>query len=127
MSVQWLSLQGMGKVAIDLSGIYNLVFFKRVNEFLRDEIAEFQARLLTDMMAFFGIVAANLMIIWILIQGFRIISGRSRDSMMALVAQGLRATLFVMLATSMASGGSQPYWTLTDGMGEGLEQTAHWT
>ena len=123
MSVQWLSLQGMGRVAFDLSGIYNLVFFKRVNEFLRDEIAEFQARLLTDMMAFFGIVAANLMIIWILIQGFRIISGRSRDSMMALVVQGLRATLIVMLA----SGGSQLYWTLTDGMGEGLERTAHWT
>ena len=46
--------------------------------------------------------------------------------MMALVVQGLRATLIVMLATTMASGGSQLYWTLTDGMGEGLERTAHW-
>jgi type IV secretion system protein VirB6 len=35
---------------------------------------------------------------------------------MALVGDSLRAMLIIGLATSVAAGGSQVYWTLTDGL-----------
>ncbi|MCU1001023.1 type IV secretion system protein, partial [Stenotrophomonas maltophilia] len=47
-----------------------------------------------------------LMTLWVLIQGFRIVTGRSRDSMMVLVTNMARAALIVSVATSMAMFGS---------------------
>jgi len=42
---------------------------------------------------------------WVLIQGFRIVTGRSRDSMAALATNMARAALIVTVATSMAMFG----------------------
>jgi len=49
-----------------------------------------------------GSIALVLMTLWVLIQGFRIVTGRSRDSMSALATDMARAALIVTLATSMA-------------------------
>jgi len=46
-----------------------------------------------------------LMTLWVLIQGFRIVTGRSRDSMAALATNMARAALIVTVATSMAMFG----------------------
>jgi len=49
-----------------------------------------------------GSIALVLMTLWVLIQGFRIVTGRSRDSMAALATDMARAALIVTVATSMA-------------------------
>ena len=99
-------LAWLGGQAGLLSDASNLVFFQEINNFLKDEIDEFGVNLLGRMMAWVGSIALTLMTLWILIQGYRIVTGQSRDSMMALVSNSLRGTLIVGLATGLAIGGS---------------------
>ncbi|WP_179477924.1 type IV secretion system protein [Rhodanobacter sp. K2T2] len=92
------------------------VFFKTINDFIRTEIDIFQWNLLQSTTQWVGAIALLLLTLWILIQGFRIVTGQSREPMMALVGDSLRAVLIIGLATSMAVGSSQLYFTLSDGM-----------
>ncbi|WJM85549.1 type IV secretion system protein [Dickeya chrysanthemi] len=62
-------------------------------------------------------------ILWILIQGYRIVTGQSREAAMGLVVTALRAALIIGLSTSMAQGSPQLYWTLTDGISEAITKT----
>lgn len=101
----------------DLSGLTNLVFYREVNGFLRDEIGEFQQNLVGRMMVFFGAIALMILTFWIWWQGFRIVTGRSRESLMGLVVDSLRATLVIAFATGFAAANSQVYDKLTEGMG----------
>lgn len=94
----------------------NFVFFQIINDFLRDEIDIFQWNLLQRSTMLVGSVALLLMTIWIMFQGYRIVTGQSREPMMALVGDSLRGVLIIGLATSMAAGSSQLYWTLSDGL-----------
>ena len=94
----------------------NLVFFQEINGFLREEIDEFGVNLLGRTMAWVGSTALTLLTLWIMLQGYRIVTGQSRDSMMALVTNSLRSILILGLATGMAIGGSDLYDFLTDGL-----------
>lgn len=94
----------------------NLVFFQEINGFLREEIDEFGVNLLGRSMAWVGSIVLTLLTLWILIQGYRIVTGQSRDSMTALLANSLRSILIIGLATGMAIGGSDLYNFLTDGL-----------
>jgi len=94
------------------------VFFKLINDFLRHEIDAYTWELLTRFSLILSSFIFSLMTIWILYQGYRIVTGQSRDSLMGLVVSSLRAVLIVGVATSMAAGGSQMYWALTDGLGQ---------
>ncbi len=88
------------------AGVGDYVFFQMINDFLQSEIDEFGVRLLARMMSWVGAIALTLMTLWIMIQGWRIATGQSRDSMMVLVTNSLRAVFIVGLATGMALGGS---------------------
>ncbi|MBF9173076.1 type IV secretion system protein [Xanthomonas campestris pv. campestris] len=55
-------------------------------------------------------------------QGYRIVTGQSREAAMGLVVTALRAALIIGLATSMAEGSSKLYWTLTDGVSQSITQ-----
>ncbi len=58
------------------------------------------------MMQWVGGIALTLMTLWVLVQGFRIVTGRSRDSMMVLVTNMARAALIVSAATTMGAFGT---------------------
>ena len=51
-----------------------------------------------------NVLAHRLVTLWVLIQGFRIVTGRSRDSMMAMVTDMTRIAIIVAAATTMAVG-----------------------
>ncbi|MEX1828788.1 type IV secretion system protein [Luteibacter sp. CQ10] len=55
-------------------------------------------------------------------QGFRIVSGQSRQPMMALVGDAAKATLIVFIATTAAATSSSVYWALSDGMSSTIAQ-----
>lgn len=97
-----------------LSDASNLYFFREVYAFLGGEIDEFRENVLGRVMAWVGTMALILMTLWIMIQGYRIVIGQSRDSMAALVTDTLRATLIVSIATSFAIGGTSLNTLLTD-------------
>ena len=92
----------------------NIVFFKLVNEFLQSEIDRFGIELLGRTLRWIGMIALSAMTIWIMLQGWRIVTGRSRDSLMALVSDSLRATLIVGIATGMTFGGPRIFEFLSN-------------
>lgn len=97
--MQWLVPQ--------VQSIGDLVFFKSILGYLRHEIQTFGIEMLGRMMTWVGLIALTLLTLWILIQGFRIVTGQSRDSMAALVMNSLKATLILTVATSMAMFGTR--------------------
>jgi type IV secretion system protein VirB6 len=102
-----------GNAAVELS---DLVFFREINSFLTGEIDVFRDNLLGRTASLLGGAVLSLLTLWIMIQGYRIAVGQSRDSMMGLVTNSLRAVLIVGLATAAAAGGGSVYRTLTDGL-----------
>ncbi|PPU35293.1 MULTISPECIES: type IV secretion system protein [unclassified Xanthomonas] len=106
-----------------LTNIAQYEFFRLINNYLRDEIAIFQWELLQRTTAWVGMVSLTVLTLWIFIQGYRIVTGQSRDAAMGLVVTALRAALIIGLATSMAKGSPQLYWTLTDGISSAITRT----
>ncbi|MRE91041.1 type VI secretion protein, partial [Stenotrophomonas sp. M37] len=109
MTIRWLAnfdfsggLQDLLGYAVRVQSIGDFVFFKLIMDYLRDRISDYGIDLMGRMMSWVGGIALVLMTLWVLIQGFRIVTGRSRDSMMVLVTNMARAALIVSVATSMA-------------------------
>ena len=95
----------MGHVA-RVQSIGDFVFFKFIFDFLRSKINKFGIDMMGEMMQWVGGIALTLMTLWVLVQGFRIVTGRSRDSMMVLVTNMARAALIVSAATTMGAFGT---------------------
>ncbi len=99
-------LQDLLGYAVRIQSIGDFVFFRLILDFLHDRIGKFGIELMGNMMKWVGAMALILMTLWVLIQGYRIVTGRSRDSMMVLVTNMARAALIVSVATSMAMFGT---------------------
>nr|WP_255527408.1 MULTISPECIES: type IV secretion system protein [unclassified Luteimonas] len=99
-----------------------MVFFQEINGFLDDEIGEFAGNLLGRVVTVAGSAALTLLTLWILVQGYRIATGLSREPMMALVGDALKAVLVIGIATGAAAGGGSTYRILTDGLGDVVTQ-----
>lgn len=92
------------------------VFFKLIFEFIDGEIIALRDNMLQRLTFWIGSVGMTLMILWIMIQGYRIVTGQSRDSMMALVVNSLRSILILLAATSLSFGSADIYLMMTDGV-----------
>lgn len=90
----------------DFSGFIQWAFFSKIFDLVNTEVEKFQADLLLRMMQWVGGMALTLVTLWVLIQGFMIITGRSRESLMGLVVSSLRAFLVVIAATTMSFAGT---------------------
>ena len=119
-SVAWLVAAGMDWA--QAQGLPNMVFFQEINGFLDDEIGEFAGNLLGRVVTVAGSAALTLLTLWILVQGYRIATGLSREPMMALVGDALKAVLVIGIATGAAAGSGSTYRVLTDGLGEAVSQ-----
>jgi len=102
--------------------ISELLFFREINNFLTSQIDLFRDNLLGRTASLLGGAALSLLTLWIMIQGYRIAIGQSRESLMGLVTNSLRAVLIVGLATAAAAGGGSTYRTLTDGLSSEVSQ-----
>lgn len=89
-----------------IDSVGDFVFFRLILAYLRDEVEKFGIGLMSRTMSWVGMAALTLLTLWILIQGYRIATGQSRESMMALVMNSLKATLILSVATSMAMFGT---------------------
>lgn len=93
-------------------------FFKLIFEFIDNEIAVLQDNMLTRMAFWIGSIGVMLLTFWIIFNGFRILTGQSRDSMMGLVVNTLRATLIIVAASTLTLGNANIYSLLTSGFQE---------
>lgn len=86
----------------DMSDIANYVYFQLIYDYLSDEINTFGMELMRRMMTWASAIALTLVTLCILIQGFRVVSGRSREPLMEIVLQMGRIVVIVGAATTMA-------------------------
>ena len=117
-----IPLAGAGFDWMQAQALPNMIFFQEINGFLDDEIGEFAGNLLGRVVTVAGSAALTLLTLWILVQGYRIATGRSREPMMALVGDALKAVLVIGIATGAAAGAGSTYRLLTDGLGETVSQ-----
>jgi type IV secretion system protein VirB6 len=104
-------------------GLPSMIFFHEISSFLDDEISEFAANLLGRVLRVVGAAALSLLTLWILIHGYRIATGQSREPMMGLVTDALKAVLVIGIASGAAAGSGSIYRTLTQGLGEVVTET----
>lgn len=115
-SLDWLGFHAS-------AGLPNMVFFTEINDFLDHEIAEFSGNLLKRVAKLVGSVALTIVTWWIIYQGYRIVTGQSREPMMALVVNSLKAMLIVGIAIGAAAGAGATYRTMTDGVNTVVRKT----
>lgn len=102
----------------------NMVFFHEINDFIDDElINEYLPNLGRRVMRVVGGIGTVLLTLWIMIQGYRIVTGQSRESMLALVVNSLRATFIIGIALGAAVSWGPIYQTLTDGLTKTVNET----
>lgn len=93
--------------------IGDLAYFKLIYDFIRNEIQDFGLNMMMFASGVVGSAALSILTLWILIQGYRILSGQSRDSLMALVMNSLKAGLIISAATTFGLGGPDVHDFLT--------------
>lgn len=110
----WLNFGWSQWLQFRADSIGDFVFFRLIMSYLRKEVQDFGLGVMQNAMTWAGGIALTLLTLWIMIQGYRIVTGQSRDSMMLLVTNSLRATLIVGAATSMAAFGTNLHDFLTN-------------
>lgn len=87
-------------------GVGDFAFFKLISEYFDHKIDQFGLRLMARMMQWVGAISLTLVTLWVMIAGYRMATGQSRDSMMGLVVSMTRIAVILSVATSMAWGGT---------------------
>ncbi|WP_426702132.1 type IV secretion system protein [Rhodanobacter sp. Col0626] len=100
----------------------NLMFYVLVYDYLNDKINTFGSTLMGNVMSVVSAVALILVTIWIMVQGYRMITGQSREPMMAFVVNGARIALIVSCATTMSIFGSNLHNLFTSELPTSLNQ-----
>ncbi|MGO1072777.1 type IV secretion system protein [Lysobacter sp. CA199] len=99
-----------------------MAFFALIKNHLDTVIAAYQDRLLDRVGKIIGAFAATAVTLWIVVQGFRIATGQSREPMMGLVVNSLKSVLIVGIALSAAVTADRSYSALTDGLSSVVRQ-----
>jgi type IV secretion system protein VirB6 len=115
-SRQWSGGVSLPTLQVAANQLSDLLFFREINSFLTGEIDVFRDNLLGRTVSLLGGAVMAVVTLWILIEGYRIAVGHSRDSMMVLVTRALRVTVIVGVATAAAAGGGSMYRSLTDSL-----------
>ncbi|MHB1057818.1 MAG: TrbL/VirB6 family protein [Rhodanobacter sp.] len=107
-----------------MSNLGDYVYYVLIYDYLQKQIEAFQVNILANMMAWASGIALVLLTLWIMIQGYRMITGQSRESMMALVLNMTRTAIIVTVATSMTIFGSnlQGYLSANGALGSEISQ-----
>jgi type IV secretion system protein VirB6 len=99
-----------------------LGFFILIYDFLSDEIAIRMSELLGRATTFATSVALVLMTIWVWWQGWRLVTGQSRDSMAQFFAQSAQRTFIIAMAFGFSIGGTPLYEFFAEGLPEAINE-----
>jgi type IV secretion system protein VirB6 len=105
-----------------MPNLADYLYYQLIYDYLNDEIKLFAMGLMRHLMSWASALALTLVTLWILIQGFRIATGRSRDSLLVTVIDMGRITVIVAAATTMAVVGTDLRTFLT----EDLDREVHY-
>lgn len=96
-----------------MPNITDYIYFRLVYDYLNEQISKFGMELMGRMMSWASALALVLVTLWILLQGYRILSGQSREPLMATVLNMGRIAVIVGAATTMAVAGTDLHNFLT--------------
>lgn len=85
-----------------MSDIANYVYFQLIYDYLSKAINDFGMDLMRRMMTWASAIALTLVTLWIILQGFRVLTGRTREPLMEIVISMGRIVVIVAAATTMA-------------------------
>jgi type IV secretion system protein VirB6 len=107
-----------------MGNVGDYVYYLLVYKYLQQQIDAFQEHAVTHMMMWASGIALVLVTLWLMIQGYRMITGQSRDSMMAMVMNMARISIIVTAATSMSifSGSLQQFFSANGSLGAEISQ-----
>jgi type IV secretion system protein VirB6 len=98
----------------------SLAFFVLIYAWVTKKIDDFSNHFMHSAMSAVAAAALVLFTAWIMVQGFRILTGQSREPMMGLVVNASRTTLILIAASTMALGGSSIQTFFTDTLASGI-------
>lgn len=109
-------------MSFDPSSFISWAFFAFIFDLVNGLIESFQSALLGRTTRFVSGIVFTLLVFWVLIQGFMVVTGRSRENLMGLVVGSLRAFLIVIAATSMSFFGNNLTTLMTDDLPQAIHQ-----
>ncbi|WP_057638206.1 type IV secretion system protein [Stenotrophomonas ginsengisoli] len=89
-----------------IDGLQQMAFFEAVYSFLETSIDKFADETLNRVTRMVAGAALTALTIWFMIQGFRIVTGQSRESMSALMVNSARAAVICVCASGFAFYGT---------------------
>jgi type IV secretion system protein VirB6 len=104
------------------SGLGDFAFYKLIDAYFSQEIDVFGLQLMGRMMAWASGIALTLVTLWVLLAGYRIVTGQSREPMMALVVNTMRVGVIVAVATGMSMFGGSLHGLFTDSLDREIHQ-----
>ncbi|MCF8838041.1 type IV secretion system protein [Xanthomonas campestris pv. campestris] len=97
-------------------GLGEFVFFKLVNDYFSNEIQEFGMELMSRAMRWVSTIALTVTTLWVLILGYRIATGQSRESAMATMIKAGKVAIIISLASAVGVNGAMLHQTMTQNL-----------
>lgn len=104
------------------NGATNFIFFTLIYEWLTNKISAFSTTLMGSVMLWVSGLALVLVTIWILITGYRVITGQLREPLIAVVTQMARVVIIISAATTMSVFGANLNTFLTTDLSNEINQ-----
>ncbi|MDL9998463.1 type IV secretion system protein [Variovorax sp. J22P240] len=98
------------------TSIGDFVYFALIYKWLSERIAQFGSDVMARTMVWVSAMAMILVTLWVLIQGYRMITGQSREPMMAIVSSMGKIAVVVSVASTMSLGSIQLQDFFTSGL-----------
>ncbi|CTP92386.1 TrbL/VirB6 family protein [Xanthomonas graminis] len=103
------------------TGLGDYVFFKLINTYLNSEINTFGMELMKRAMNWVSVIAMTAVTLWVMLAGYRIATGQSRESAMATMVKATKIVVILGIASVVGANGAMLHKTMT----ENLDQEIH--
>ncbi|WDM80350.1 type IV secretion system protein [Xanthomonas cucurbitae] len=97
-------------------GLGDFVFFKLVNDYFSNEIQAFGLQLMSRTMRWVSTIALTVTTLWVLLLGYRIATGQSRENAMATMIKAAKVAIIISLASAVGVNGAMLHQTMTQGL-----------
>lgn len=103
-----------------MAGGGNFIFFVLIYQWLSNKIDTFGQDMMGRFMTWVGVVALVVVTLWVLVTGYRVLTGQLRQPLMGVVVNMARIALIVTIATSMTFGSTDLYQFFTNDLGQAI-------
>ncbi|WP_259167344.1 type IV secretion system protein [Xanthomonas sp. 4461] len=103
-------------------GIGDYVFFKLINDYLNKEIDTFGMELIGRAMTWVSVIAMILVTLWVMVVGYRLATGQSRNSAMETMGKAAKIVFILSIATAVGSNGAMLHKTMTQNLDKEIHE-----